>query len=269
VPDAGTQVHVRGPRLRLQSADAARTVDLRTDGSDVDLQTSTSHLFLRSSADAAGTRHHIAMNPYPEDGDVGVGTWTPAQKLHVAGSWLRVDGAGQEQACLGGDGSVVFDGLTPTRDVKLGSFDGAVKLVQLWNVGGSFAMDLYCGNVLHPSDDALKEDVAPLARGLRTLGRLRPVRYRLRADAARREHAGFIAQEVRTVLPEAVAETTPGLALNYTRMVPLLVEALQELQAQVEALQAKVDALAPAEGAPPAPAARAAPSPAAARKRSR
>ncbi len=175
VPDAGTQVHVRGPRLRLQSADGARTVDLRTDGSDVDLQTTTSHLFLRSSQDGAGTPHHIAMNPYATDGNVGVGTWTPVQKLHVAGNYLRVDGAGQEQAYLGGDGSVTFDGILPTRDVKLGSFDAAVKLVQL-----EPRRQPGHGPVLRqradPSDEALKQDIVPLGRGLKTLAELRPVR---------------------------------------------------------------------------------------------
>jgi hypothetical protein len=229
--------------MPLKTIDEASTVDLRTDGSDVDLQTTTSHLFLRSSPDGAGTPHHIAMNPYATDGNVGIGTWTPAQKLHVAGNWLRVDGAGQEQAYLGGDGSVTFDGIVPTRDVKLGSFDAAVKLVQLWNLGSSQVMDLYCGSVLHPSDEALKKDIVPLGRGLKTLAELRPVRYRLKDDTAGREQMGFVAQEVQAVLPEMVARTAHGLALNYTRLVPLLVEAVQELQAQVEALQKRVDGL--------------------------
>ena len=68
-------------------------------------------------------------------GNVGVRTANPQQALHVAGAYLRVDGAGSEQAFLGGDG---FGG-----DVELGSFNAAVGGVALWNGGLSDYMHLY------------------------------------------------------------------------------------------------------------------------------
>ncbi len=251
-PDAATQVHVRGPRIRLQSADGARVVDLRTDGSAVDLQSVTCDLYLRSTDPTLVAPRNIVMNPFPGDGNVGVGTGAPVQKLHVAGSYVRVDGAGLEQAYLGGDGSVTFDGAIPTRDVKVGSFDPAVRLVQAWNLGSNSAMDLLCNHVLTASDAALKQDLKPLQGSLGKVGRLHGMSYRLRDDPRQRDEIGFIAQEVEREVPQAVVRTAHGLAIDYTRLVPLLVEAVKELQQQVQALQARVDASVAPVAAPAA-----------------
>jgi len=81
-------------------------------------------------------------------GNVGIGTTTPTQKLHVAGSFLRVDGAGNEQAYIGGDGA--------GADVQLGSLNVAISTVALWNASAGTRMDLYLrsiiagGNVTQP-----------------------------------------------------------------------------------------------------------------------
>ena len=57
---------------------------------------------------------------------------------------------------------------------------------------------------------------------------------------------GFIAQEVEEVLPEAVLtqdneEQTKGL--KYNALIPLLTKAIQELEAQNEALKAENSSL--------------------------
>ena len=49
---------------------------------------------------------------------------------------------------------------------------------------------------------------------------------------------GLIAQEVNEVLPEAVTERDNGyLAVDYQKLVPLLVEAIKELSSKVEHLE--------------------------------
>ncbi len=254
-PAAETQVHVRGTRIRLQSVDGTRSVDLRTDGSAVDLQSTTNDLFLRSTNNTGGgTPRHIVMNPYLGDGNVGIGLDAPLQKLHVNGSFLRVDGSAQEQAYLGSDGSVSMDGLLPTREVQIGSFNAAVRLVHLKNQGNGNLMDLLCDEVLTPSDAALKKDVAPLTGSLDLLGRLHGVQYQLRDDATGRQRTGFIAQELAKTLPQAVTQTPRGLAVSYMQIVPVLVEAVKELQQQVQALQARIETAAPAPKPRAAPA---------------
>src|SRR5262249_11879835 len=73
-------------------------------------------------------------------GNVGVGTTAPAQKLHVIGNYIRVDGAGNEQVYIGGDGW--------GNDVQLGSFNPSVTNVGLWNAATNTRMDLYARNII-------------------------------------------------------------------------------------------------------------------------
>jgi len=79
----------------------------------------------------------LVTNTFNSAGRVGIGTAAPAQKLHVAGNYIRVDGAGNEQAYIGGDGS--------GGDVQIGSSNAAISAVALWNTASASRMDLYLG----------------------------------------------------------------------------------------------------------------------------
>lgn len=83
-----TQFHVKGNRIRLESPDGQRVMDLRSDGSSVDVQSETSHLYLRSTTPAAqgAPVRHIVMNRFAEDGLVGVGRVPTTDKLEVQGN---------------------------------------------------------------------------------------------------------------------------------------------------------------------------------------
>ena len=83
-----TQLHIKGQRIRLESPDGQRVMDLRADGSSVDVQTETSHLYLRSTTPPAqGTPvRHIVMNSFAADGLVGVGRVPTTDKLEVQGN---------------------------------------------------------------------------------------------------------------------------------------------------------------------------------------
>jgi hypothetical protein len=96
------------------------------------------------------------------------------------------------------------------------------------------------------SDERLKTDLKPILDAAAKVSTLRAVTGRYKTDNDKLSRAFLIAQDVQKVLPEAVnvqndAEGTLGLA--YTETIPLLVAAIQEQQAIITALTARVAAL--------------------------
>lgn len=86
------------------------------------------------------------------------------------------------------------------------------------------------------SDERLKKDIEELPYGLEHIEALRPVAYKFKKgeDVVK---LGFIAQEVKEVLPEVVdgAEET-NYGVSYDEIIPVLVKAVQELSARVREL---------------------------------
>ena len=54
----------------------------------------------------------------------------------------------------------------------------------------------------------------------------------------KKHDVGVIAQEIEAILPEAVSTREDGIkAVNYNKIIPLLIEAIKELKAEVEELK--------------------------------
>ena len=93
------------------------------------------------------------------------------------------------------------------------------------------------------SDERLKTDLVPIENAAAKVSSLRAVTGRFKTDEEGTSRAFLIAQDVQAVLPEAVDATNPDkLGVQYTDVIPLLVAAIKELSAEVEALKAKVGA---------------------------
>jgi hypothetical protein len=101
----------------------------------------------------------------------------------------------------------------------------------------------------------LKRDLAAIEAPLEKLGRLKGLYYHWikgaqgkisgrRLDEKAR-NAGFIAQDVQSVLPEGVVAIEDGklLGINYEAVLAMVVEALKELNAKVDRVHADVEAL--------------------------
>jgi|GEM_PF-6520041 len=130
-----------------------------------------------------------------------------------------------------------------------GFFDGDVNVTST----------CYCS----PSDEKLKKNVRPLDKGLSTILALQPKAYDMKVEEykgklnlAKGPQLGMIAQDVEKLVPEAVAKVTVPARevvgedgkktkveqieyknLNYVALVPVLVKAIQELEAKVAALE--------------------------------
>jgi hypothetical protein len=98
------------------------------------------------------------------------------------------------------------------------------------------------------SDSRVKTNVVSMTEGLDKIDRIRPVTFDWipTENVSDREGAdfGFIAQELEEVLPEVVHTRGDGYkTVMYEKVVPVLVQAMKEQQAMIEALKAEIEFL--------------------------
>jgi len=94
------------------------------------------------------------------------------------------------------------------------------------------------------SDLAIKKNITTLTNSLEKIQQLRGVNFEWDMDSLpdslfmEGTQIGFIAQEVDTVLPEVVHQSDSGIySLSYSRIVPVLVEAIKEQQQLIDDLE--------------------------------
>jgi len=162
----------------------------------------------------------------------GLTTWGYVSTL-VCGTDGRISfqsGVGSEVARFSPGG---FLGLgTSTPSVRL-DVHGSSK------VSGNIDIDGSCSafSFLSLSDRRFKEDIVPLVGAGDIIGRLRAVRFNW-IDLSQND-IGMIAQELQDVIPEAVAGTSK-LSVAYHKLIPVLIEAVKELQQRVTFLEGEV-----------------------------
>lgn len=161
-------------------------------------------------------------------GRVGIGTAAPAAPLHLTSGAV---GTGWQVQLTNAAASPTFESGMRLSD---GGFfeitnriNGFAKFARLDSNGGWSAV----------SDARLKTDVTPFDAALDTVLRLRPVRFRWIGDGA--ADYGFLAQQLRSVLPETVSgdETQGLLTVNYSKLSVIAIGAVQAQQKQIEALK--------------------------------
>jgi len=97
------------------------------------------------------------------------------------------------------------------------------------------------------SDSRLKDVIGDYAPGLTEILALRPVMFRYKDNnplglVSDKDQIGFVAQEVLTVIPEAVSESSSGyLELNVDPIHWAAINAIQDLAAQNAALRTELD----------------------------
>jgi hypothetical protein len=118
--------------------------------------------------------------------------------------------------------------LTTDRSLSLtGSYSGT------WSVSGQITAT---GDVTAFSDIALKKDINVIDDALNKVSKLGGYIFSRKDDDSRR-YTGVMAQEVKSVLPEAVHGEEGNYSVAYGNMVGLLVEAIKELRKEVEELK--------------------------------
>lgn len=104
---------------------------------------------------------------------------------------------------------------------------------------------IYSNNTLNTSDARLKTNIQSLKYGLETVMSMRSVSYKWKEGNDKDMKIGFLAQDLRQIVPEVVVgdEKKENLAVNYIELIPILVNAIKEQQQQIETLQKKVKVL--------------------------
>lgn len=104
--------------------------------------------------------------------------------------------------------------------------------------GGTFSGAITAPGVTDSSDIRFKRDVRTIRDGLDIIRSLSPVRF---FNTLTEQHeVGFVAQEVRGVLPEVVSTDDNGdLAVAYQRIVAPIVAAMLEIDARLAAIEAR------------------------------
>ncbi|MFH1899077.1 MAG: tail fiber domain-containing protein [Patescibacteria group bacterium] len=97
------------------------------------------------------------------------------------------------------------------------------------------------------SDIAYKTNISDLTKyGLETVKNLRPVSYTVKQSGV--DQVGFIAQEVKGLVPELVSGNDGSMGLNYGGFAPILVKAIQEQQLQIASLSGQLAPLLQVDG---------------------
>lgn len=98
------------------------------------------------------------------------------------------------------------------------------------------------GSFTQNSDRRLKTNITPLEKSINKIMKLNGVTFNwdktVRPSAPTTLQYGFIAQEIEKVIPELVSEDSDGYkTVNYIGVIPVLTQAMQEQQKEIEQLK--------------------------------
>ena len=181
------------------------------------------------------------------NGNVGVGITDPAFRLDIgdrmrirstvgytAGLWLNNDI---------NTSSPAFIGMRLNDEVGFFGQTGAA--------GWRFYINTTTGNgwmqgtLTQASDARLKKDISRLQNPLQKIIQLNGYTYHWKNEQSdKRLQTGVLAQEVQKLFPELVSESKDGmLAVNYSGLIPVMIESIKEQQKQIDELKKLLEKL--------------------------
>jgi hypothetical protein len=158
----------------------------------------------------------ILLYPGP-NGETGIGVYGNELRLHADNTVGKISFGTQTNA-----GVYSENALAQRNGVYAFSVLGS-----LWVNGTTYA-----------SDERFKQNITTIASPLQKLMQLNGVEYEMKTAEFDTYHfqpgrqMGLLAQNVETVVPEAVNEKDGYKGVDYARLVPLLIEAIKEQQQQ-------------------------------------
>lgn len=158
-------------------------------------------------------------------------------------------GANQSSISMYNSSNTLTIGLNGAGDTDPSFITGYLAIGTTTNSGYRLYVSgtVYSTGGYAPSDRRFKNKIIPISYGLNEILKLNPVSYEWNKEKNVDRgtigiQLGFIAQEVKDILPTSVLENIDEektLALKYTELIPVVVKAIQELSAEIDQLKAK------------------------------
>jgi hypothetical protein len=204
-------------------------------GSDIDGEAASDYSGISVSIDSDGS--HVAIGAYLNDGygqDSG--------HVRVLAPYGVI--------VINPDNTLTAASLTTTGATTAGSLTVDSVVIDGATIGHSSDSDLMtlasgsltvAGDVTISSDARLKSNIVALGPTLISLLQLEAKSYTMKNDTEQKQKIGLLAQEVQKVFPELVSEDNNGmLAVNYQALVPVLINALKELESETSTLESQM-----------------------------
>ena len=195
---------------------------------------------------AGKNNRNVILNDIP-GGKVGIGTTNPNAPLAFNNDLGKKISLYESSPTSNYGLSIDYGALQIYSDaaaakISFGYYSGGVFTEKMYlnNSSGS----LVVSGTNYPSDVRYKKLIAPISNPLEKIKNINGVEYYLRTDEFPSKHfdtklqVGLIAQEVEKVLPQVVQTDKDGYkAVDYAKVVPLLVEGIKEQQKQIDELK--------------------------------
>jgi hypothetical protein len=228
-----------------------------SDGND---WTGTSILFgydVDNTVRAAGGGAFLAFNAA---GNLGISNANPARPISFPpslGEKIQLYPGANGEVGIGVYGNELrLHCDNPGSKVSFGTQDNAGNFTELAKAqaNGSYAFSVFgsiwANGVTYASDARFKENISDLDNPLDKVLQLHGVKYEMKKDTYSEQHfdpnpqVGMVAQEVEKIVPEVVSTGPDGFkAIDYAKLVPLLIEAIKTQQLQLDKQEKEITAL--------------------------
>ncbi len=192
-------------------------------------------------------------------GNVGIGNTSPQTTLHTGPTTTITNVFTARFAAsnffASGGNSMFYVPDTAANIMMFGSNQLGTNQIEFYHKNPGTSQS-YVGRIstsgsatsyVTSSDYRLKENIVPISDSISRLNQLKPSRFNF-IEEPNKTVDGFIAHEVQNIVPEAIVGEKDGVdenggiipqGIDQAKLVPLLVAAVQELEARVKELENK------------------------------